>query len=272
MSLANTLLREAQNNDAAIVQETIEDLLSFIRNVIDVFLHMIHFANADGNDDSCKYKYSKIVQVKTFVEIPFLLLEDLAETLPIQTVQLFWNYGPSKWLNELLCKPQMFNAMTKLIVIRLCNKLLKHLSVSSSNTQAQFAGQILVMLASIFPLSERSGVNVLGKFNVDNVVEFESFEDWFRSRSSGKGNSNSNAAAKGVARSMGSTLEHKFYEQFWTLQKNFTDPSTLVPKDNADVSGWDGIMNVFITNVETVLGAFESNTFPSRLVKDLKNR
>ena len=230
---------------------------------------MLHIASASGDS----HEYSKVVRVRTFVQIPFLLLEDLVETLPIQTVQLFWNCGPSKWLNGLLCKPELFTQMTKLIVIRLCNKLLKHLSVSSSNTQAQFAGQIIVMLASVFPLSERSAVNVLGRFNVDSVVQFESLEDWFKSNGANKGHSNRSAAGRSAAGAgAGATLNHSFYEKFWTLQKTFTDPSMLVPKDNSDASGWNAVMNAFKNNVETVLGAFESNTFPSRLVKDLNNR
>ena len=131
------------------------------------------------------------------------------------------------------------------------------------NAQAQFAGQIIMTLASIFPLSERSAINVLGVFNVDNVVKFETLDDWYKTNSNGDDNSGKKKTG---------ALNYDFYKTFWSVQNNFTDPSTLLPKEvSNNIDGeWNKKIGVFVNNVELVLGAFESNSFPNRLVKDLK--
>jgi THO complex subunit 1 len=49
-----------------------------------------------------------------------------------------------------------------------------------------FCGRILVYLANVFPLSERSGVNLRGDFNVDNVTFYE--EDGMDVDDAGTGN------------------------------------------------------------------------------------
>ncbi|RKO92116.1 THO complex subunit 1 transcription elongation factor-domain-containing protein [Blyttiomyces helicus] len=54
--------------------------------------------------------------------------------------------------------------------LRLCNELLRRLS-KTQNTVA--CGSILMTMASVFPLSERSGVNLRGEFNVENITTFE---------------------------------------------------------------------------------------------------
>lgn len=57
-----------------------------------------------------------------------------------------------------------------LIFLRTLNDLLRRLSKS---THTVFCGRILLFLASIFPLGERSGVNLRGEFNKENVTTFE---------------------------------------------------------------------------------------------------
>lgn len=57
-----------------------------------------------------------------------------------------------------------------LIVLRLLNDLLRRLSKS---TNTVFCGRILLFLSSIFPLGERSGVNLRGEYNKENITSFE---------------------------------------------------------------------------------------------------
>ena len=57
-----------------------------------------------------------------------------------------------------------------LVLLRLLNELLRRLSKS---TRTVFCGRILLFLGNIFPLGERSGVNLRGEFNKENVTTFE---------------------------------------------------------------------------------------------------
>lgn len=57
-----------------------------------------------------------------------------------------------------------------LVLLRMCNILLRRLS---KETDTEFCGCILMFLANIFPLCERSGVNLRGDFNND-MIGFDS--------------------------------------------------------------------------------------------------
>jgi THO complex subunit 1 len=313
LSISKALLESLSKNDAAILEETVEELLSFIRNVIDVILHVfyIHCTNIpsdddddddDGTDGDVNEKASSVASLCSEIvtkgieirKIPFLILEDLVETLPTKTIQLFWNYGPSLWLEDILCKnpisfkhhktllqnnPKLkkenltlFTQGSQYCILRLCNRLLKNISVDSSHVHAQFAGQITMTLAKVFPLSEKSAVNNLGKFNVESIIQFESLNDWYKSNNSDSSSSKGKASTESEKKNMGA-LNYDFYNSFWTLQQYFTNPVTLLPKAMEKTTlghDWTN-METFMKTVESVLTAFESNQFPNRLVKDLKS-
>lgn len=55
-------------------------------------------------------------------------------------------------------------------LIRLCNALLRRLSKTQ---HAQFSGEIVMYLAKAFPLTEKSGLNSRGAFDVDNITYYE---------------------------------------------------------------------------------------------------
>lgn len=58
-----------------------------------------------------------------------------------------------------------------LTLLRLCNELLRRLSKAKNTV---FCGRILMLLSNVFPLGERSGVNLKGEYNVDNITPIES--------------------------------------------------------------------------------------------------
>lgn len=57
-----------------------------------------------------------------------------------------------------------------LILLRFSKQLIKRLSKVK---HVVFCGRILILLASVFPLSDRSGVNLQGEFNLLNNTEYE---------------------------------------------------------------------------------------------------
>ncbi len=58
----------------------------------------------------------------------------------------------------------------KLLILRSINALLKRVSAPSAPA---LCGSMLMFLATFFPLSERSGVNVAGLYNTGNVTHIE---------------------------------------------------------------------------------------------------
>ncbi|KAF8941544.1 THO complex subunit 1 transcription elongation factor-domain-containing protein [Dissophora ornata] len=137
-----------------------------------------------------------------------------------------------------------------LTFLRLCNELLRRLS-KTKNTKS--CGRISMLLSSIFPITERSGVNLKGDFNTDNITLIESDdmtvvpdltpphprkEDETRvpSAESMDVDEDSNAAPKDEKKAGDSIkTELNFYAEFWGLQAFFCNPATLInsPKNIA---------------------------------------
>jgi THO complex subunit 1 len=59
-----------------------------------------------------------------------------------------------------------------LIFLRMQNNLLRRLSKSLHTV---FCGRILCFLSSVFPIAEKSGVNLRGAFNSGNITKFDQF-------------------------------------------------------------------------------------------------
>lgn len=133
-------------------------------------LELLDFAIAFGKEsESISHNIPKI---------PFLLIEDLLQCQTLSNAKLIWEVIESKV--DALTQTTLFNR-GKFIILRTSNALLKRLSRSC---HTEFCGRILMFLASVYPLSEKSAVNLMGKVNVGNVTHFEDEED-FKSALSG---------------------------------------------------------------------------------------
>src|SRR5688572_4744395 len=98
-----------------------------------------------------------------------------------------------------------------LVLLRLCNDLLRRLSRTQNTV---YSGRILMFLSTVYPLSERSGVNLRGDFNKDNVTHYEG-EDV---QDEDEPMTDEGKALEGVGEA-----ERRFYRRFWGLQKFFSN-------------------------------------------------
>jgi hypothetical protein len=99
-----------------------------------------------------------------------------------------------------------------LILLRICNELLKRLSKTKNDVTC---GRILIFLSALFPLGDRSGVNQRGEFNIDNTTEFDTtVSNSDRMDVDGEGNLDG------------------LYKQFWELQEYFSNPTLLLDSEN----------------------------------------
>jgi THO complex subunit 1 transcription elongation factor len=91
---------------------------------------------------------------------PFIVLQDLLETQTIASCShiFSWIEARAERLTEDLV-PQKGKA---LVLLRTLNDLLRRLSKMGSTTI--FCGRILTFLSAVFPLGERSGVNLRGEY------------------------------------------------------------------------------------------------------------
>lgn len=58
------------------------------------------------------------------------------------------------------------------VLLRISNELLRRLP-RSKQEHVVFSGRILLFLSSVFPLGEKSGVNLRGNFNIGKITSFE---------------------------------------------------------------------------------------------------
>jgi hypothetical protein len=113
-----------------------------------------------------------------------------------------------------------------LSLLRICIELLRRMSKAE---HAVLCGRILLLLAKVYPLSDKSGVNLKGEVNVGNVTAFESEEE-YNARASmlalaanGHSSSGSSAMQTDTVVTVAPTpatrpIDYAFYSSFWALQ------------------------------------------------------
>ncbi|KAL3314976.1 THO complex subunit 1 [Cichlidogyrus casuarinus] len=112
-------------------------------------------------------------------------------------------------------------------LLRMCNDLLRRLSKSQNTV---FCGHIQYFLSRLFPIDEKSGLNLMGNFNLEKDVSYNNEVD------QDDGDSNS-------------SVHFKIYSKFWSLQEFFQNPTLCYDK-----ARWD----IFSDNVSIVLSTFHT--------------
>lgn len=149
--------------------------------------------------------------------LPLSLVEELIESHPVSTSSKFFGYIESRV--ESLTIDLHPTRGKGLVLLRTCNELLRRLS-KPSQQHTVFAGRILSLLAKVFPLGERSGVNLRGDFNVDNKTFIED-------RSSAAEEELQDGSAEDE-RDQIFKVDYEFYELFWKVQRFFSNPPLLM--------------------------------------------
>ncbi|KAG9339207.1 hypothetical protein JZ751_024066 [Albula glossodonta] len=139
---------------------------------------------------------------------PFLLLGDVLDCLPLDqcdTIFTFVEENVSTWKSV---------------------NLLRRLSKSQNTV---FCGRIQLFLARLFPLSEKSGLNLQSQFNLDNITVFNKNE-----QESTLGQKHTEEKEEGMEEGeMGDEdeptpcsipIDYNLYRKFWTLQDYFRNP------------------------------------------------
>ena len=102
---------------------------------------------------------------------PILLLADMFDILTLSNCEQLFSVVEQEVATW---REPMFFAACKNSILRICNDLLRRLSRTQNTV---FCGRILLFLAKFFPFSERSGLNVISEFNLDNTTIFSRDEE-----------------------------------------------------------------------------------------------
>lgn len=167
-----------------------------------------------------------IVQIEKFIDfsiaasrqevanasLPVTLMSDIFDAVTLDQCEQIFTYvedNVATWRGDwifLTCKNNL---------LRICNDLLRRLSRSQNTV---FCGRILLFLAKFFPFSERSGLNVVSEFNLENLTEYES-SDGVEEKVGSTAVANDGDVAIAVK------IDYSLYSQFWALQDFFRNPT-----------------------------------------------
>ncbi|KAF9915486.1 hypothetical protein BX616_006052 [Lobosporangium transversale] len=170
---------------------------------------------------------------------PLNCLEEIFEYQTIEASEQIYNYLESRV--DRLTMNLVVGKGKGLTLLRLCNDLLRRLS---KDKNAVLCGRILMLLTGVLPLKERSGVNLRGEFNLDNITLLEGDDGQAASdftQSHGKSSKTGEAGVPNteimdVDEDPNTTRkgdedavydDSAFYRQFWGLQAFFCNPTTL---------------------------------------------
>ncbi|XP_078543574.1 THO complex subunit 1 isoform X1 [Lissotriton helveticus] len=182
---------------------------------------------------------------------PFVLLGDVLDCLPLDQCDKIFTFverNVSTW------KSNTFYSAGKNYLLRMCNDLLRRLSKSQNTV---FCGRIQLFLARLFPLSEKSGLNLQSQFNLENVTVYntneqestlgqkhqEYREDGLEIEEGEMGDDDAPPTSSSIP------IDYNLYRKFWSLQDFFRNPVQCYDKNS-----W----KVFLKYSEEVLAVFKS--------------
>ncbi|XP_067835849.1 THO complex subunit 1 isoform X2 [Heptranchias perlo] len=181
---------------------------------------------------------------------PFILLGDVLDCLPLDQCDRIFTFVEK---NVGTWKSATFYSAGKNYLLRMCNDLLRRLSKSQNTV---FCGRIQLFLARLFPLSEKSGLNLQSQFNLENVTVFNTNE-----QDSTLGLKHTEDREDGMEVEEGETgdeeppttcsvpIDYNLYRKFWSLQDFFRNPLQCYEKIS-----W----KTFLKHSDEVLDVFRS--------------
>lgn len=137
--------------------------------------------------------------------IPVILLSDVLDTVTLDQCEELFKYVED---NVTIWKEKWFFQSGKNNLLRVCNDLLKRFSRAQNTV---FCGRILLFLATFFPFSERSGLNIISEFNLENLTEFET--------------ENNDTMDEVELENSQVKVDFNLYTKFWGLQDFFRNPN-----------------------------------------------
>lgn len=140
--------------------------------------------------------------------MPVVLLGDIFDAVTLDQSEEIFSYVEK---NVRVWKEDLFFAACKNNLLRMCNDLLRRLSRSQNTV---FCGKILLFLAKFFPFSERSGLNIVSEFNLDNLTEYGS-----DGKEMGEGTPTETTDENPLL------IDYNLYCKFWALQDFFRNPN-----------------------------------------------
>lgn len=181
----------------------------------------------------------------TYHTVPFILLSDILDCVTLDVCEEVFSFVETQvttWTT-----PDFYSS-GKILLLRMCNDLLRRLS-SAQNTV--FCGRIQLFLARLFPLSEKSALNLMSHFNLENITTFNKSAGMKMEDGADVPSADQDAMDidSDDVLEASAPIDYNLYQKLWPLQDFFRNPVQCYTSDQ-----W----KVLTTNVKDVLQAFYS--------------
>ena len=260
LTKTDLLLKTSQSHEddkSNLPSKILLDLVEYFQSCLQLCTYLLNHPETLYDPPNPNQLTTKPKFIRNIRQIPFLILEDSFDTIPSSQIPFLWTeIVENKSTRQILCGKLFFgDQCSKLIFIRTCNNLYKRLS-----SNIDFSGRILMLLAAVFPLSERSAANVTGKFNDEKKITIDEFGEWTRTKQVLEMSSSNDNSPSPDNKNL-TMLDYQFYKSFWGVQIYFSDPNSIVGK-------W----NDFHKDINLILAAFEGNLFRDEHVRQLEKK
>ena len=153
--------------------------------------------------------------------LPILLLSDIFDTLTLCDCEKMFKYIEK---NVSVWNAEPFFSTGKNHLLRMCNDMLRRLSKSQNTI---FCGRIQLFLAQLFPVEEKSALNLMSNFHLENVTLFKKDKLDFEEIQV------IDSMETDDRELVANPVDYNLYIKFWTLQEYFVNPSKCYSKE-----GW----------------------------------
>ncbi|KAI0979185.1 hypothetical protein GJ496_008772 [Pomphorhynchus laevis] len=188
--------------------------------------------------------------------LPVLLIGDTFSTHLLDDCEHF--FGKLIEENTSNWKLPIFYNTTKNILLRVINDLLKR---ASKVQKTEFCGRIQLFLANFYPITEKSGLNLMSHFNIENVTIFDSTA----TSDASSGTSAMIPSSNGIFSKdlSGVLIDVALHRRFWSLQAFFADPNLCL-----NTEGWKSFSSCS-SEVLNVFASFKLSTSSSNKISSL---
>lgn len=173
----------------------------------------------------------------------FILLSDVFDCITLEQCDPLFSFVEERVSTWTM--PLFFSA-GKNLLLRMSNDLLRRLSTSQNTV---FCGRIQLFLARLFPLSEKSGLNLMSQFNYENITTYTMSTADHKEKIIG-GEMEVDDREAGELTSSTVPVDFNLYRKFWALQDYFRNPTQCYNNTVA----W----KTFTANTKEVLNVFRS--------------
>ncbi|ELU18757.1 hypothetical protein CAPTEDRAFT_184685 [Capitella teleta] len=191
----------------------------------------------------------------------FMMLSDLFDSITLDQCDSVFKFVEER---VSLWKSDTFYNAGKNYLLRMCNDLLRRLSKSQNTV---FCGRIHLFLAQLFPLSERSGLNLMSQFNLENVTLYntkaEDYDELRKSSVDEKEESMDIEEGEMQDSSSAIPIDYQLYRKFWSLQDFFRKPIQCYDKNS-----W----KAFEGHTADVLNCFTSFKLDEMQISDKRSK